>query len=320
MIGRSSPNILGQICQKWREIAFSTPTLWRGIGFSLDNGKRISQKLRLLELWLQRSASCLLSLNVHLGSSQLQHQIQPFLTALAAQGVRWEHLRLHSCPLGFSFPLIEAALPSLRSVYIRSKPARDGSASLASALRATPLLRTVALFMPHDHSITLYPWSQLTTFIGNALLPRQCVDVLSQALHLVHCRLYIFKRPDNTSTPHGVTLPCLSTFALLGFPSTSDAPWSVLDTLTLPALLILQVSEHVLEGDPAGCLKSLISRSNCKIQELCITHFRTSAAAYRSIVPMVGELTFDAELPAVHPFLVARDETSEVEDGSDDNA
>ncbi|KAJ7720927.1 hypothetical protein B0H16DRAFT_1386558, partial [Mycena metata] len=28
MIGRSSPNVLGQICRRWREIAFGTPALW----------------------------------------------------------------------------------------------------------------------------------------------------------------------------------------------------------------------------------------------------------------------------------------------------
>ncbi|KAJ7483427.1 hypothetical protein FB451DRAFT_1439469 [Mycena latifolia] len=33
IIGRLSPVTLGEICRKWREIAFSTPTLWRGISF-----------------------------------------------------------------------------------------------------------------------------------------------------------------------------------------------------------------------------------------------------------------------------------------------
>ncbi|KAJ7707230.1 hypothetical protein B0H16DRAFT_1393315, partial [Mycena metata] len=41
IIGRASPNVLGQVCRKWREITFQTPALWRAIALSLRNGKRL---------------------------------------------------------------------------------------------------------------------------------------------------------------------------------------------------------------------------------------------------------------------------------------
>ncbi|KAJ7279589.1 hypothetical protein C8J57DRAFT_1570431 [Mycena rebaudengoi] len=53
-----SPTRLGQICRSWREIAFSTPRLWRAIKLDLDQtpSTHILQ-LDILSTWLVRSKS-----------------------------------------------------------------------------------------------------------------------------------------------------------------------------------------------------------------------------------------------------------------------
>ncbi|KAJ6588192.1 hypothetical protein B0H19DRAFT_1098293, partial [Mycena capillaripes] len=45
-----SPNLLGQICRKWREIALTTPVLWRAISvpFREPGTLQLQQKLHLL--------------------------------------------------------------------------------------------------------------------------------------------------------------------------------------------------------------------------------------------------------------------------------
>ncbi|KAJ7257123.1 hypothetical protein C8J57DRAFT_1009053, partial [Mycena rebaudengoi] len=59
------PALLGQICRKWREIAFDTPRLWRAINIYLS-GERITVldvQLDVLTTWLSRSKNCSLSLS-----------------------------------------------------------------------------------------------------------------------------------------------------------------------------------------------------------------------------------------------------------------
>ncbi|KAJ7178148.1 hypothetical protein C8R46DRAFT_1212860 [Mycena filopes] len=290
IIGDTSPNVLGQICRRWRDIAFSTPRLWRAIPLCLENG-RLAQRLHLLETWLRRSGSCLLSINVDLEYYSLD--IEPFLVAIAAQRARWEHLRLHS--YSADFLLNEAVLPSLRTLFIEKVPLGAKGVSLASTLRAAPFLRTVAVRFPEEDFITLYPWSQLTMFDGHGLTPEQCVDFLTEAVNLVYCRLDV---DDGATQSLFATVPCLTTFILHGS-STSNSAGITLDALTLPALVTLEISEY--RHQPIASLKSLISRSKCSIQELYITYSNASPAAYRLVVPTVDDLTFNVGLPWVNP-------------------
>ncbi|KAJ7178151.1 hypothetical protein C8R46DRAFT_1329189 [Mycena filopes] len=313
IIGRASPNVVGQICRTWRETAFSTPGLWRGISFSLRNGKRLAQKLHLLETWLQRSGSCLLSIIAHLGSSLAA---KPFLVAITAQRVRWEHLRLHS---NFpSFPSFEAPLPFLRSVYIEPVPKPANNTSLPLTLCAAPSLRVVAVLCPYKSFITLYPWSQLTTFIGHEILPQQCVRVLQEAPNLVYCKVEVDEVAHQAPFSRDVTLPYLSTFILDGSPTSSSA-WIILDALALPALVTLQISEYRHSGrDPVARLKSLISRSNCNIRTLSITRSKEPVSFLLGL-PTVGEILFNVELPWVNPFVEPEDEELELEESSGDD-
>ncbi|KAJ7707236.1 hypothetical protein B0H16DRAFT_1438821 [Mycena metata] len=188
IIGRTSPNVLGQICRRWRDIALGTPALWRGISLSLENRKRVYQKLRLLQVWLRRSGSCLLSINMDLGFRR--DSADRFLTSIAAHSARWEYLQLRSP--GHTLPNISTPLPFLRMVYMSlAMNHRSGTQSPISTFRAAPLLRTVVVLPWHHSTITLYPWSQLTTLTAQLIFPRHCVEVLSQAVNVAYCKLSI---------------------------------------------------------------------------------------------------------------------------------
>ncbi|KAJ7025898.1 hypothetical protein C8F04DRAFT_1238890 [Mycena alexandri] len=153
IVGSSSPNVLGHICKKWREIALSTPGLWRGITLSLSNGKRFNQKFCLLEIWLQRSGSCLLSIHMDLNvardiigmdltDTNLVATLDLFTQAIAAHSAHWEYLWLYSPE--HPFPYITAPLPFLCALTMGSvKPVVNGAPntdSLAQALHTAPLL------------------------------------------------------------------------------------------------------------------------------------------------------------------------------------
>ncbi|KAJ7178150.1 hypothetical protein C8R46DRAFT_1346378 [Mycena filopes] len=303
IIGRLSPTVLGQICQKWRAIAFGTPNLWRGISLSIANGKRLDQKLRLLELWLRLSGSCPLSITMDLRNAGSERQL-PFTQALAVHCARWEHLWL--CSPAQPFPLTETPLALLRTLGVsatRVPPGNDGMST--SSVHAASLLRSVAVSIWHEHYVSLYPWAQLTSLVVYFVLPHHCVAILAQASALVSCTFYISQHGVAQFSP-AITHPSLSTLILFGTPPQHMGP-TILDPLILPALKNLQISEDLLRASPAP-LVSLIARSGCTLQAVYIT----SAVAvlpevYRAALPepAAGRLVFDAHLLGIaEPFSV----------------
>ncbi|KAJ7030634.1 hypothetical protein C8F04DRAFT_1113103 [Mycena alexandri] len=172
-------------------------------------------------------------------------------------------------------------------------------------LPTAPLLRTVAILFWRAHSISLYPWSQLTAFTGHSIFPHQCVDILTHACNLLYCNFDI--NVEHTNVPEisrRVTAPCLKTL-ILQIWFDFDLSWSFLDIFTLPAIQQLQVPEWLLQGDSVvDSLKSLISRSRCNVQklELYITESNISPDLYPPCLSHRGELN------VVDPFLVHLDE------------
>ncbi|KAJ7280721.1 hypothetical protein C8J57DRAFT_1008013, partial [Mycena rebaudengoi] len=89
-IGPSSPHILGQICRTWREIALSTPQLWRAIELG-SSPWTMSKELDLLRTWLSRSKNCPLSIYFQSSSGLLKDDFS-FIEAIIPHSERWEHI------------------------------------------------------------------------------------------------------------------------------------------------------------------------------------------------------------------------------------
>ncbi|KAJ7871875.1 hypothetical protein B0H14DRAFT_2191835, partial [Mycena olivaceomarginata] len=63
LTGILSPISLTHICRLWREIAISTPVLWRAVALEYDVEVSSQPQAHIIDLWLERSGSCLLSIN-----------------------------------------------------------------------------------------------------------------------------------------------------------------------------------------------------------------------------------------------------------------
>ncbi|KAJ7742585.1 hypothetical protein B0H16DRAFT_1563054 [Mycena metata] len=298
--GRSSPNVLGQICSNWREIALSTPSLWRAITLHLWNGRRLDQKLRLLEIWLQRSGSRLLSIRIYGALDG-----NPFAHAIAAHSDRWEHLRIDALnDIDLPIPTFSAIPPHTFS----------------------PLLRSVAVSYWGAHCLRVLPWSQLTALTtGGVISPYHC---LVRAHNLVYCKLCIEPKAHQgfIITPEdAIALPRLETL-IFEWASSSDVSWIFLDLLTLPALQRLQIGQSCRRGDPdlVGLLQSLISRSGCSIQELYVAPTDPHLEAYtipiplelyRIALPTAGSIVA-GKLRVADPFTLSDDEMDGDEEAS----
>ncbi|KAJ7711517.1 hypothetical protein B0H16DRAFT_1816728, partial [Mycena metata] len=283
--GLLSPITLGQICRLWREIAFSTPKLWRTFKFVLlaRDSKRSDQADQVrVEAARRRSRSCPLSLELR----YYRLETTPLFETIMAHRARWQHLRLfiHVANLA----AIDGPFPLLRSLTTSVLvPTTDDARRRSTAFRASPLLHRVAIAQYQDVFHDMLPWSQLTVLLIQSIQIKQCMTILALAPLLVYCDVTFSQHEEGVDTEHDmpshIALAHIKHFKLRG-PRQLLNPFSV---LSLPALQRLHIDEASLLPDPIAALQSFLSHWGSSPQEIRI--------GFPSQVP----IDYAAALPAV---------------------
>ncbi|KAJ7111367.1 hypothetical protein C8R44DRAFT_883173 [Mycena epipterygia] len=311
IIGRLSPVFLGHICRKWKEIAFSTPELWRAIALSFKLHRNLTRDVKMLYLlksYLERSAACQLSIKLEEEEEEDDEQfsrhvlaevLTPFVEAIISNSARWEYLDL--CLPQYYLQLFQCTLPFLRSLKIDTLSTADWP------FHTAPQLCRLALTVYSLHYGPIFPWSQLTVLIVDVIVLEECMEVFDRAVNLIHCKLGIF-HPSTEPESLNVVHPCLESLILS---RDTRCEWPFIAVLTLPALRRLQVTEQILRPDPVATLVSLVSRSKCNLQQLCILKRRRPRDLYRKALPSVGSFIFDGELEV--PLIEGWDDEEEPE-------
>ncbi|KAJ7439487.1 hypothetical protein FB451DRAFT_1059562 [Mycena latifolia] len=325
IVGLLSPTLLCQICRKWRDIALSTPALWRAVTLSIRKKYARKEKLRLLESFLTRSISYPFSFRLHCGfngRSVGSLALPPVIRAINSHCVRWEHLTLYT-HLG---PLrsIDGPFPVLRSLTIRIwfEEEFEVDSAVTLAFLHAPLLRQVIIQGFDDFYFDILPWSQLTVLTVDAMSPDDCAQILNQALSLVHCNpfLGLFPETQVDYSWSNITLPYLENF-MLTFCSPRHAAHilrrSLLDHLTLPALRRLHVMEVLIRPSPLTTLESLITRSRCNLQELFVSNSALSSDLYHNALPSVAWLIIDQAVDVQDRLWGDSDSKGEAESGGE---
>ncbi|KAJ7186469.1 hypothetical protein C8R46DRAFT_880640, partial [Mycena filopes] len=281
-----TPLLLCRICRHWRQIALSTPRLWRAISLMLipSTEARAARVLNLLQLWLARSGRYPLSISLW-GYANFTGAA-PFLHAIAAHRDRWEYL--HFATRSEHLAFLGGDMPLLRKVTFGAMADHGNTPErLAVLARHAPQLRNVAILMFHGALMHL-PLAQLTTLDVAAITVHQVADVLRDATSLTHCRLTPYEDLDDAPAPE---VPAHPHLRHLVFRADDDAAARVLlDNLTLPALRTLEVYEV---GVTLVALSAFMSRSKCALDELKITHASLAEAPYQKALSStpIGRIT-----------------------------
>ncbi|KAJ7258893.1 hypothetical protein C8J57DRAFT_1185240 [Mycena rebaudengoi] len=141
LTGLLSPALLGRICRQWRDVALSTPQLWRAVVIHIPrNAERsISEHLNTLNTWLIRSRNCPLSIS--LAVDEVADCPNPWTDAIMIHAARWEHMNLFAAFDDLCW--IHGPLPLLCALTL-------GPSELAglapTAFLDVPALTTVPLF------------------------------------------------------------------------------------------------------------------------------------------------------------------------------
>ncbi|KAJ7678156.1 hypothetical protein DFH06DRAFT_567288 [Mycena polygramma] len=305
LIGPLSPTSLTHICRIWREIALTTPALWRAIPFSTDTRIPFARRLEMFNLWLSRSRHCYLSIELVIRdaaffeadfSSPTRIKYNPYeddnryyvlpnvaaaISAAVLHSARWEYLKLHASTN--IFPSIEAAMPLLRRLDLNLH--NHSYAAKIMAFQDLPLLRTVILDLNYNSAWSIQlPFAHLTSLSLIHALTTACPHFLHQTPNLVHCELDLYSVYDDQ--PIDIRLPLLESLTLTRNDNRPPPAW-YLGTFIVPALRNLRVPESFLGANPLETLGSFISKSGCKLQHVCITGSSISESSYCRAFPWI---------------------------------
>ncbi|KAJ7245428.1 hypothetical protein C8J57DRAFT_759570 [Mycena rebaudengoi] len=199
--------------------------------------------------------------------------------------------------------LLHGTMPLLRQLTIGPDefsffngviPGADG-VPLPILFLEAPKLSSVILsdtFMP---SALALPWAQLTSVVADALHLYECAEVLRHGTHLESVTFAMLEDPEEIDLQQIPPLIHLHSLVLLShIDSAGHCQPPLLDALVLPGLRTLQIS---LQGfdiltDPRATITSLITRSSCRLESLCIRDaLRTNVNWYRSALPSIPNIT-----------------------------
>ncbi|KAJ7280755.1 hypothetical protein C8J57DRAFT_106031 [Mycena rebaudengoi] len=290
--GLFSPRLLGQICRKWREIAFGTPQLWRAIELNPEKVSR-TMALDLLTTWIARSKNCPLSISLQYSfpdEPDDEIDLIPFVETIIPHSERWEYIDF-LLPLEALRP-IPSDLPLLRSLTLGPSEHTEEPKDSLSLFGNAPNLKELTLIDSFAPSEIELPWSQFTSIFGHVLFETECAEILRHASALVEFRCdFVCLCDDGTTLVSVARLRCLQSLRLGDYYGDHGA-WGhrrLVDALTTPALKHLEVSDSQLNASPV--LNSLILRSHCTLASLRITQTTDSEVAYRATFPSIPTIT-----------------------------
>ncbi|KAJ7280614.1 hypothetical protein C8J57DRAFT_1174313 [Mycena rebaudengoi] len=276
--GLTSPEFLAQICRAWREIALSTPRLWRVIKLSPPTTSP-TKALDLLRTWVLRSKDCPLS--ICLQSSTWLLNVD-FIQALIPHSERWEYIDFN-LPIG-SLRLIGADFPLLRSLtlgpthYAKETDSLDAISLFSNA----PLLTQVALYNTFGPSEIQLPWSQFTSISASFLTSTECTKILQHSAALQEFRCDYL---DGGASGNVLPVAPLRYLHSLNLGDGSGQK-ELLEALTTPSL------QHFTSLDDAiPSINALIFRSPCTLASLHVVCMLTTEATYRAIFPFIPTIT-----------------------------
>ncbi|KAJ7322841.1 hypothetical protein DFH08DRAFT_1085530 [Mycena albidolilacea] len=284
MLGPLSPTFLSHICRRWREVALSTPMLWRAV--SLPDCDQYVVRPQL-ELWMSRSGCLPLSIDME----EIENTVdESCLELLALHCARWEYVTLDVYSES-EVLIIQDPMPLLRQFEIRVK--RSRLAPHALCFYEVPRLRSATLWADITRPIDLFPWSQLTS-LTSMRSPIENTAILQLAVNLVHCHLMLWSDEIPSSD---VRLLSLESLVLSHMGDIEDAMTHCLESMITPSLRTLEIPETFLRPSPIHTLCRFISKSGCRLQGLCITGEVGSEAVYRdAFSSSIPELSFDTAL------------------------
>ncbi|KAJ6512793.1 hypothetical protein C8R45DRAFT_890611 [Mycena sanguinolenta] len=264
-----APLLLSRICRHWSSVAYNTPMLWKSIHIPSPSYPHTSLNIlskleKIVVDWLERSATCSLSLSIF-DSSNLVHNLErhPLVSRLLPFSRRLRHLAITGDVALFR-PLLclgSEDLPLLKGLRIHN----IAYSTNFDDVFQIPTLEEIALTTTATIDPRLLPllWSRLTELclrcapaweqngLQGGLDIGGAFDVLRKCPNLVHCEIQITQdAPDLILDTSPINLLLLRTLVLSGMGRFVFQNW--VSHLVLPSLRSLQVGDVFWDSAARG--------------------------------------------------------------------
>ncbi|KAJ7639453.1 hypothetical protein FB45DRAFT_905642 [Roridomyces roridus] len=284
--GPSSPTSLTYICRKWRDIALTTPQLWRAITFG---------DYRTPPVWLERSGSCPLSICwMESNDRETWLPLNPnSLAVLLLHRERWEYVNL-TFGNRLKLVLLEGPMALLAELSLRMEFGFDQYGPTHAKACEFPRLRTLSLdSFRVIHMGDWLPWTQLTSLTLANMNPSAYRSALQSAVNLIHLKTIDCNHDDEDRLPD-ITLPRLETLIMI------DSEGYIIQTLgafIVPSLHTLQLPGSFLDNDPIDAFASFVSKSGCRLRKVLVTGglWGDSKSAFRLRFPEIPQIAFNSQ-------------------------
>ncbi|TDL18137.1 hypothetical protein BD410DRAFT_901043 [Rickenella mellea] len=307
------PLLLGRVCSLWRTISVSSSKLWSRFAISgyRMSGIDCNKGLQVINLWISRSGSQLLSIYIHYDHDGNHHDeefIHQAFQLIAAQSWRWKDITM-TIPSRFEgtmlAPFQTGCLPQLESFDSTITDKINSEYFRSIDLPAAPRLQIFRHYPDRGTGVHLEFGGQMhhlkSLYISFPLCPQPPGMSLGDVLAcLAHCPLleeltFTINRDSQgrpQEIPSIIKHSHLREFSLLL--DRRFNPGYVFDTLVLPALVKLHL---VMERDRYRdytdwpYLKSMLARSRPQLQRLRLDNVGMSEATLIECLAYVPSLT-----------------------------
>jgi hypothetical protein len=205
----SGPLVLGAVCRKWREIAWSTPRLWSSIIISLSP-KSFSSKLAVAREWLGRSGQHPLSIYI-VKRSRYPHNIAdnllpmlPMIHLLNKYAGRWHHLGFYAIPCGllsaFKINLNDQGLQGASTLHIANMLHDPAEGWVDTPPIVQGFSPTVIELSHVPFSSIGISWSRATRVQALGFSVDECIELFRRAPLLTDCT-FLDVRSDQQKYP-----------------------------------------------------------------------------------------------------------------------
>ena len=257
----SIPLSLGAICSYWREIAWSTPSLWSSLVVRVPSKQNSHMATGIAQEWLDRSGQLPLSIRIY---SELHDEVSALADIINQYSNRWSELDLHLPDNYYRyFHATDNHAPILK--FIRFQCSVYMSMNLNFQLTC-PRLERASLSCFPTGGIDIQ-WDNITHLTLHSV--DDALDILRRTPRLVFCKVSGLRSRHGEPSIGAAVLPSLKSLQLM---STTSAQ-HFLNNLIAPNLEEFSLPNfYYPPKEGIRLIASFLRRSACSLRSFSIMY------------------------------------------------
>ena len=249
------PLSLGSICSYWREIAWSTPSLWSSLVVRVPSNPDSHMATGIAQEWLGRSGQ--LPLSIRILSISYDTAVSALADIISQYSTRWSDLDLYMPDYYYQyFRATDNHAPIFKSIRFHCS---DNAVNLKFQPLTCPRLERASLSL-FPLAGTNIQWDNLTHLTLHSMSIIDSFIILRKTPRLVFCKV-TGSFPENREPRNGE--PVLTSLRSLQLLSPSSAEY-FLNNLTTPHLEEFSLPRYYITS--IEVITSFLRRSSCSLR------------------------------------------------------